>query len=677
MNYSYQDGIVKKINGALNKKRWVVLAACPGAGKTNMAIRVIERYVKDYPKAKILVLSHAQSILRNQWADFIRSADTGISHAPLIGGKEADSLWDEHQISITLPQTIAAAQKEKGVGLLVVDEAHQYYMANKTSKIISGLKARHRLLLTGTPSHYLNKKDYHLTGITIEELLKHGTVVDPQIEIVESAYDYVYGDVKGGEVPYKKLTKQRTIETMDKILPQLLTRLSDRGWSRKKAGWKEVCKNLGKTMIACHSVAQAEAVHTYLRSKGVGAILSVASTNAASTAQVYQGVHETDSEAKRAVDAFEEFKNSKNCNVLVVVRRGVLGFNYKDLINVIDFTGSFNVNRIFQLLCRVIRPGKTKERKLFIKATTPETAYLTFFVMSFVVALSLKKYYYTYETEYLTKKAVPVPKAFKDALDGIVLKRGGVKQLPPLPSLCTFTELCSEGEIRPIASTTFEEVIKKTVTGVEDWSPEKISEMIKCCSTRAEFHKKHPTASGYIFRKKMGRLLDAAYGEKPRWTLEKILSLPKIHSITELKRKYPGAYNWSKKTNSLDEVRSFFGLRAQPQKGSKREVYFAVNAKITNEQAQAIKKEKAAGATLKELSEKYKIGKSTVSYLINGRTWSGDRVTVRNKPAMRTLKKGPRSIIPIHKSGRCPECNRKKWNESANQRRCQFCGCLV
>ena len=43
---------------------------------------------------------------------------------------------------------------------------------------------------------------------------------------------------------------------------------------------------------------------------------------------------------------------------IIVVGRGILGFNFEQLVNVVDMTGSQNIDRIFQLMARVVRTSK-------------------------------------------------------------------------------------------------------------------------------------------------------------------------------------------------------------------------------------------------------------------------------------------------------------------------------
>jgi len=46
---------------------------------------------------------------------------------------------------------------------------------------------------------------------------------------------------------------------------------------------------------------------------------------------------------------FERFKEDDDVLILIVVGRGILGFDNPKLVTVIDFTGSRNINRIFRI----------------------------------------------------------------------------------------------------------------------------------------------------------------------------------------------------------------------------------------------------------------------------------------------------------------------------------------
>jgi hypothetical protein len=76
-----------------------------------------------------------------------------------------------------------------------------------------------------------------------------------------------------------------------------------------------------------------------------------------------------------------------------VVRRGILGFDYPSLVNVIDISCSQNVDNILQLLCRVVRVSNSVEQKLFYKVCPLELVEHFKYVMTAVMCLTRQDYY--------------------------------------------------------------------------------------------------------------------------------------------------------------------------------------------------------------------------------------------------------------------------------------------
>ena len=112
-------------------------------------------------------------------------------------------------------------------------------------------------------------------------------------------------------------------------------------------------------MIVCRRRHQAKQVQDYLTNKNITAALSISKTDDLS-------------------EEIENFKEDINCKVLIVVGRGILGFNYPELVNVIDMTCSQNINRIFQLMARVLQlygngPGKVLLDQLIAMGAIFET----------------------------------------------------------------------------------------------------------------------------------------------------------------------------------------------------------------------------------------------------------------------------------------------------------------
>lgn len=448
----------------------VVLAGTPGSGKTNMAIVLAERWLRDHG-GRVLVLSHGQTILRQQFYDRMAEAPRSASYTAL--GTPTQNL--EAQIHIALPHYFQK-RKKGSYSLIVIDEAHHFTDADMVKDILSANPLAKLLFLTGSPSPFIKEKKYPLVSMTVSELLDFGILTDPFIELVQTNVSLRISDYNEDEDLKKKIsfTEAQTHEAMDRTLNLLLERLVDRVTSKlrdpeKYAGtvWSAVRENklgkallsldLGKTMVICHDVEQAKQVQGYFRTRGVNALLSTCKTDP---------------------DSLEitRFKADSSFKILIVVNRAILGFDMPELENVLDLSMSHSPDRIFQAMCRVVRRGPNSEKKIYLKVTTKEMVALTYVVMSFVVGLSLPQFYNTYDGTWKAR-GVPVLKEAKEKLDRLKpLPKPGEKKTKnrsesvtlDMPRLCTFIDLKHvDGDIaQSFAYTTFTEV-KNRLNGVE------------------------------------------------------------------------------------------------------------------------------------------------------------------------------------------------------------------
>lgn len=481
--FEYQiEGIIK-INNSLNGLLIPVLAACPSAGKTLMSIVYTYFYIKNNPKAKVLVFTHGIKQLREQYFNVLEDLiETGfkeekdkvdfmtfVSHITLVSSSDykttlnrlSEELNDESEflrkskriiasnkdidfkkilksnnVVVTLPHTVYSAlnQIQKNMfDLVIVDEAHHYYLAGKNKdtgmmkKLIKQISPKHQLLLTGTPScfirenHINNAKNlnglYDIIPITVYDLMKYGRISkDMIIEVARSKYDFNTDDFNtDGELKKEKATNLKKIETdstLDQVLNLIIKRLNSeykddpikyydryyKGTSKldgfakglkltkdlvlRKKTWNEVVKDwngvlnyLKKTIIACKSQAQAEQVKKFLCEKLNG------------SHKIALSISDNDKNESESTE-INKFINNDDCLILIVVRRAVLGFNLPELVNVVDMSLSQNPDVIFQLFGRVLRPhpdGNTK--KLFIKIAPSELA--TWYTQLMVFVLSL------------------------------------------------------------------------------------------------------------------------------------------------------------------------------------------------------------------------------------------------------------------------------------------------
>lgn len=553
--YGYQGGLINRAYRHLMDDKIVVLAAAPGAGKTKMAIEIVNRFVESRPKAVVFIFAHAQTILRQQWADFLVADLRWVDHRVLQTAQDVEAATAVPGVHVVLPQTMATVDPKRlgRVDLLVVDEAHQHYLASRVQGLLKRLKPGHQLLLTGTPSVYLKDKSIPVVGICISEMLKHGVVCDPLIEIVKSEYDFKLSDLNTTalEIETRAFTEEKTIQTMDRLVHRIADRLaardrhssSARQWQGNTRTWSHISARLGKTMVVCRTVKQAKVVHACLGRAGVGSILSVSEKHAS---RAGLGTHAA-SRAAYVTDTFDRFKSDPRIKFLIVCQRGILGFNMSELMSVIDMSGSHHVDRIFQLLCRVVRRGgSAQDRKIYIKVTSEELLPLTYFVMSYTVALSLPEYYYSYHSR---RTEIPVRAEFVAAVAARKAARtsgSAAVQFPDLPHVYSFSDIERAAGTAAVSYTSLAKTISALSTNTQ-WTVEAFKAALDLCRTRTDYHNDH-RLHGVAVRNGWLHIVDARFGATFRWDKESALAeWKKYKSVGAFRRGSPGAFNWLKR----------------------------------------------------------------------------------------------------------------------------------
>lgn len=330
-----------------------VLAAAPNSGKTLMTIMYLDWLYHNDPKTKALVLTHGLDDLRRQFKDRAQ-------------GFRADFL-ESDKFVIDLPHSVRNTDLED-VDVLVVDEAHHFYFApgGMIQKFIDKMKPDKQLLLTGTPSDFImaNKAEpgkFHISFIDVYSIHKQGYAQEKLCVTVDTT------TFKFGLQDYNKKDELKNnveigideIESaMTKMMQSILYRL--RSHLRMKPemykakhmtiGQKNILKReVGKTMIVCRKLDEAKAVEQFLVNFGYG------------KEEILRSTHDTD------VKGLQAFQDDDRVKFAIVIFRGVLGFDFAELENIIDLTVSRNVNRNFQLFCRLLRKSQTGREKLYMK----------------------------------------------------------------------------------------------------------------------------------------------------------------------------------------------------------------------------------------------------------------------------------------------------------------------
>jgi hypothetical protein len=326
-----------------------------------MALAVIDTYIKSGRRA--LVLAHRTNNLRDQFSD---------------------RLDEPHWRHLKPRTTIEIPQRWRHISgnydLLIVDEAHDAgygVPGGDIQKIQQKIGQCPVLLLTGSPAFLIGRDPYPLSvgnglhAFSVEEMQQaekdEGIIRAAMLttELAVSAYgvrdsDYTASDDVKPSV-YQKFTAKATTQTLDDLLTAIGKRLKDpqAKWPRKfakldGASWNDTLVALQKTIIACDSIKMANRAFRYFRRKGVNCLVSHSQNN-----DISDSLHSRN---------IKRFKTDRSVSLLIVANRAQLGFDFKELVNFIDLTCTKSPNRIFQMMCRVIRTPETgKMQKLFVK----------------------------------------------------------------------------------------------------------------------------------------------------------------------------------------------------------------------------------------------------------------------------------------------------------------------
>jgi superfamily II DNA or RNA helicase len=363
--YDYQDDTITHTQINVGDK--VLWAISPNGGKTEMSICFIDLYLQDNPTHKVLVLTHNTKVLRDNYYQRILDKNPTFTHQEVTANNDVDF---NKQVIVSIPSTLNK-RKLPEFDLVVVDEAHQFYMSNDNPKMIKNIikrcKIEKELLLTGTPSPFIkenqkNKKEiYKMFSVPMSKIYEVGNCSDVIVEMATSSYfitdgDYIRDEIKESFNFGKKETYSTLNDVNEKIYFRITSRLrSSKYFSNKELlkpittpiDWDVFRKELGKTLIACRNQKQAKRTAEYYKSKGIDVALSISDVD---------------------IDNLEiqRYQEEDNCKILIVVGRGILGFSEKRIVNVIDLSMTKNIDKMFQLFCRTTRKFDGSD-KLFVK----------------------------------------------------------------------------------------------------------------------------------------------------------------------------------------------------------------------------------------------------------------------------------------------------------------------
>lgn len=396
-----------------------VLALCPNGGKTEISIDVISEYLKLFPNNKVLVLTHSTNVLLNNYFDRLESVDVSFTYS--------DKFDSNANVHLCIP---ANEHKIKGnYDFVIIDEAHENYLAERVQKILVKINPSKQLLLTGTPSKFIYEGGYDIFAIALDEL-DDKYFAKLNIELITSNYNWKESDYNEDEEVKNtfEYTLEDTRKTVESVVLSLIARLESglsaeqfndpslfnrvklffKNKAKEFLSWSNTFKKVGRTLIVCNNIKQADLVHSILVENGVNAISSHSKSD-------LSGVN------------IHNFKNDEH-DVLIVVDRCRIGYNDERLMNLIDMSGTHNIDLIHQMMFRVIR-GDQETTKYYMKVTTNDLVKMAAddICVNGALMLSSKDYLLKYNGKNFNDLQIPVlkiPRTIVDADTRRVTKEG-------------------------------------------------------------------------------------------------------------------------------------------------------------------------------------------------------------------------------------------------------------
>jgi superfamily II DNA or RNA helicase len=393
-----------------------VLVVAPNGGKTLCALTWILRN-PDFKR--VLILTHGTELLRAQWRRVCEKY--GVSYTDSAMHK-----WNRDcRIVIDLPQSVSRRDLDD-FDLVIVDEAHERYLKKQCQEILTRVSPRCQLLLTGTPSKFIRNEEnniYNIVVISAYEIYMEGKEIgeyyfaDTYCAIVESDYAIGWED-RDADWDVKKSykdTEENTHNSFVSLIMAMCARLSQSELIKDNLNLINsttyfsdstpslIFSRLKKTLIASRNQAQARMIGHELEKYDISFLIST---------------EDTDVDSKNIV----RFLNDPEIQVLVVVRRGILGFDFPELVNVVDFTGSWNIDRIYQLYARVLRNKnifKNDTKKYFFRLAIKNNSALDSIFLQLALSMIHPDFIRLYDGKNHPKLPVLLPKRFSNAVNQI------------------------------------------------------------------------------------------------------------------------------------------------------------------------------------------------------------------------------------------------------------------
>lgn len=363
----------KKFN---NNPKPVVVSIGTSGGKTLTTILKLELFYsnKKNKNEKTIIIPSDKQILRDNFENELIGFKPSFTFCISTNKYELEKCINDKNcnVIVVLPQTlIRNFNLLKKVHTFILDESHQWYFKKTIQNILKITKPKQQYLLTGTPSKFNSQKEkFEFLYVPVMEMYELGRVSNVKIEIISSEYDLSFRDFNGGEVVENKLSNYKTKKSIETIIQPII----------KMVGG---IKKLDKTIIFCRCISQSEIIFKKL--------MKIKELNG----KVLMSHSKND---KNSIN-FERFRIDKDIKILVVVSRGKLGFNFPNLVNVIDFTMGINIDTMLQMYGRLLRLSTNEDKiwKTYFKIVPKNLEYYYSCIVECMLRLTQMEYYSTFK----------------------------------------------------------------------------------------------------------------------------------------------------------------------------------------------------------------------------------------------------------------------------------------
>ena len=385
----YQSDVITSITSKFsNESSRIVLASATGSGKTEMAIMLIDSFVR-LNLGKVLVIAHHTNIIKNNFCDRLRDVNPDFSWSDDSIGVDCFVVIRQNIINLDLSQ----------FSLVIIDEAHQNYFADTIQSRIDYIK--HQVLLTATPSKFVADGSFDILAVARLDI-PNQYYARLNFQIINADNKLEKSDFTADGVV--KSTFDFTIKEAKSAVDSVMTYIAD-----------------GKKLFICRDIKQANITAKYLTSLGIDSFVSDS---------------KSDADGKIA----DSFKRG-DIQSLVVVDRMRLGYSDNTLYYTIDLTFTHNADTIHQMMSRSNR-GVQIQNKFFIKVTNDRLNTLTRVIVSASIALMKRENLLAYNGKNFKGVQIPVMRQTSKSSSKKIAFSGSSITIPDFGNVQNFFDDC-------------------------------------------------------------------------------------------------------------------------------------------------------------------------------------------------------------------------------------------